>query len=259
MTLSYGRVAGEQDGATSVPEFPAARAGGRRASGRLRAAGRGRHRQGSIRQADQVGGRRRDRLRRAHADAGPDRQPRPRDPERSEHPLPRSRAADPDDGARRAADARACSTAASPRCATPAAPTGASRPRVEQADIPGPRLFIAGAAIGPTGGHSDPRRRTDFGMRCHCCDAMRFGMRAVGRRVRGDEIRARADAPGRRPHQDHDVGRRRLALRSARQPAVSAGRGRGRRAGGARLRPLCLRPRLYAGSDARAPRMAACA
>ena len=26
---------------------------------------------------------------------------------------------------------------------------------VEQGDIPGPRLFIAGAAIGPTGGHSD--------------------------------------------------------------------------------------------------------
>src|SRR5947209_8979944 len=48
---------------------------------------------------------------------------------------------------------------------------------LEQADIPGPRLFIAGAAIGPTGGHSDPRRRTDFGMRCHCCDAMRFAMR----------------------------------------------------------------------------------
>jgi imidazolonepropionase-like amidohydrolase len=48
---------------------------------------------------------------------------------------------------------------------------------VDQGEIPGPRLFIAGAAIGPTGGHSDPRRRTDFGMRCHCCDAMRFGMR----------------------------------------------------------------------------------
>src|SRR5438034_1246109 len=48
---------------------------------------------------------------------------------------------------------------------------------VDQGTIPGPRLFIAGAAIGPTGGHSDPRRRTDFGMRCHCCDAMRFGMR----------------------------------------------------------------------------------
>lgn len=48
---------------------------------------------------------------------------------------------------------------------------------VEQGDIPGPRLYIAGAALGPTGGHSDPRRRTDFGVRCHCCDAMRFGMR----------------------------------------------------------------------------------
>jgi len=48
---------------------------------------------------------------------------------------------------------------------------------VDQGDIPGPRLFIAGAALGPTGGQSDPRRRTDFGMRCHCCDAMRFGMR----------------------------------------------------------------------------------
>ena len=48
---------------------------------------------------------------------------------------------------------------------------------VEQGDIAGPRLFIAGAAIGPTGGHSDPRRRTDLFARCHCCDAMRFGMR----------------------------------------------------------------------------------
>jgi len=48
---------------------------------------------------------------------------------------------------------------------------------VEEGHIPGPRLYIAGAAIGPTGGHSDPRRRTDWGARCHCCDAMRFGLR----------------------------------------------------------------------------------
>jgi imidazolonepropionase-like amidohydrolase len=41
---------------------------------------------------------------------------------------------------------------------------------------PGPRLFIAGRAIGPTGGHSDGRRRTDFGMRCHCCNALSFSM-----------------------------------------------------------------------------------
>src|SRR4030095_2976073 len=42
--------------------------------------------------------------------------------------------------------------------------------------LPGPRLFIAGRAIGPTGGHSDGRRRTDFGSRCHCCNALSFSM-----------------------------------------------------------------------------------
>ncbi|RMH49070.1 MAG: amidohydrolase family protein [Alphaproteobacteria bacterium] len=47
---------------------------------------------------------------------------------------------------------------------------------VDQGLIPGPRLFIAGRAIGPTGGHSDPRRRTDHGVRCHCCNAMAFTM-----------------------------------------------------------------------------------
>lgn len=47
---------------------------------------------------------------------------------------------------------------------------------VEQGNVPGPRLFIAGQAIGPTGGHSDSRRRTDFGIRCHCCNAMAYSM-----------------------------------------------------------------------------------
>src|SRR5213592_1219823 len=46
----------------------------------------------------------------------------------------------------------------------------------EKGLLPGPRLFIAGRAIGPTGGHSDGRRRTDFGTRCHCCDALHFAM-----------------------------------------------------------------------------------
>lgn len=51
------------------------------------------------------------------------------------------------------------------------------RQAVEEGALPGPRLFIAGRAIGPTGGHSDPRRRTDvFSGRCHCCNAMSFGM-----------------------------------------------------------------------------------
>lgn len=47
---------------------------------------------------------------------------------------------------------------------------------VDQGLFPGPRLFIAGKALGPTGGHSDPRRRTDPGARCHCCNAMAFTM-----------------------------------------------------------------------------------
>jgi imidazolonepropionase-like amidohydrolase len=69
---------------------------------------------------------------------------------------------------------------------------------VEKNDIPGPRLFIAGAAIGPTGGHSDPRRRTDFGARCHCCNAMAYtmnvsdGVSAVRKSVR-EQMRLGAD------------------------------------------------------------------
>jgi imidazolonepropionase-like amidohydrolase len=45
---------------------------------------------------------------------------------------------------------------------------------VDQGAIPGPRLFIAGQSIGPTGGHNDARRRTSLGLRCHCCNAMSF-------------------------------------------------------------------------------------
>jgi imidazolonepropionase-like amidohydrolase len=47
---------------------------------------------------------------------------------------------------------------------------------VENSNVPGPRLFIAGQAIGPTGGHSDSRRRTDYGLRCRCCNAMSYTM-----------------------------------------------------------------------------------
>src|SRR5262249_20825012 len=47
---------------------------------------------------------------------------------------------------------------------------------VEAGLIPGPRLFISGRAIGPTGGHSDSRRRTDQGAPCGCCNAMVYCM-----------------------------------------------------------------------------------
>ncbi|PTW62925.1 imidazolonepropionase-like amidohydrolase [Breoghania corrubedonensis] len=50
------------------------------------------------------------------------------------------------------------------------------RQAVDEGLIAGPRLFIAGRAIGPTGGHSDSRRRTDIGTRCPCCDALAFSM-----------------------------------------------------------------------------------
>lgn len=48
------------------------------------------------------------------------------------------------------------------------------RDAVAQGLIEGPRLFICGQAIGPTGGHSDVRRRTDDGLSCRCSNAMRF-------------------------------------------------------------------------------------
>jgi imidazolonepropionase-like amidohydrolase len=45
---------------------------------------------------------------------------------------------------------------------------------VEAGLIAGPRLFIAGKSIGPTGGHADSRRRTDRGAACICCDGLQF-------------------------------------------------------------------------------------
>lgn len=69
---------------------------------------------------------------------------------------------------------------------------------VDQGLLPGPRLFIAGRAIGPTGGHSDARRRTDTGLHCECCNALTFsmgiadGVTGVRKAVR-EEMRQGAD------------------------------------------------------------------
>ena len=69
---------------------------------------------------------------------------------------------------------------------------------VEKGHVSAPRLFIAGQAIGPTGGHSDPRRRTDFGSRCNCCNAMAYtmnvsdGVSSVRKSVR-EQMRLGAD------------------------------------------------------------------
>ena len=54
------------------------------------------------------------------------------------------------------------------------------RDGVAQGLLPGPRMFIAGRALGPTGGHSDARRRTDVGVgACKCCNAMSFCLEVV--------------------------------------------------------------------------------
>ena len=45
---------------------------------------------------------------------------------------------------------------------------------VEQGYLVGPRLFIAGMSIGPTGGHADGRRRTDSLEGCACCNGLAF-------------------------------------------------------------------------------------
>ena len=51
-------------------------------------------------------------------------------------------------------------------------------------------MFIAGRAIGPTGGHSDARRRTDVDKgACHCCNAMHFCLEVVDG---ADAVRAAA-------------------------------------------------------------------
>jgi len=73
------------------------------------------------------------------------------------------------------------------------------RDGIAQGLVAGPRMFIAGRAIGPTGGHSDARRRTDTGVgACKCCNAMTFcleiadGADAVRAAVR-EQLRQGAD------------------------------------------------------------------
>src|SRR6267154_4709852 len=45
---------------------------------------------------------------------------------------------------------------------------------IETGHIVGPRLYIAGQSIGPTGGHSDSRLRTNRGGECVCCNGLQF-------------------------------------------------------------------------------------
>lgn len=72
------------------------------------------------------------------------------------------------------------------------------REAVEKGYLAGPRLFISGRAIGPTGGHSDMRRRTDHHAGCRCCHGMAFTMAVADgadnvRAVVREELRQGAD------------------------------------------------------------------
>lgn len=73
------------------------------------------------------------------------------------------------------------------------------REAVERGYFEGPRLFISGRAIGPTGGHSDMRRRTELHASCRCCDGLKFTMAIADgaehvRAVVREELRQGADA-----------------------------------------------------------------
>jgi imidazolonepropionase-like amidohydrolase len=72
------------------------------------------------------------------------------------------------------------------------------REAVARGHLPGPRLFIAGRAIGQTSGHSDTRRRTDTGGSCACSNAMAFTMAIADgvtevRRTTREQLRQGAD------------------------------------------------------------------
>ena len=69
---------------------------------------------------------------------------------------------------------------------------------VEEKIVPGPRLFISGAAISQTGGHADFRKRNQSAFLCQCCSGAAYtnriadGVPEVIRAVR-DELRKGAD------------------------------------------------------------------
>jgi imidazolonepropionase-like amidohydrolase len=69
---------------------------------------------------------------------------------------------------------------------------------LEQGLIAGPRLFIAGRSIGPTGGHADSRSRTNPGYPCGCCNALAYLRQLVDgpdemRRAAREQMRQGAD------------------------------------------------------------------
>ena len=113
----------------------------------------------------------------------------------------------------------------------------------------GPRVFISGMPISQTGGHGDFRKRTPDRIRVQLLLGPRPRRARRRRRSRNAARGARRAAQGRRPDQDHGLGWRRLASRSAREPAVPHGRDRGRGRGSDTLGYLCQRACLRSRGD----------
>ena len=120
---------------------------------------------------------------------------------------------------------------------------------IESGLFEGPRVFISGMPISQTGGHGDFRKRTQTGLRVHLLLGPRPRRARRRRRSRDAARGARRAAQGRRPDQDHGLGRRRLASRSAREPAIPDGRDRGRGRGSDALGHLRLRACLRRRGD----------
>jgi imidazolonepropionase-like amidohydrolase len=69
---------------------------------------------------------------------------------------------------------------------------------IDEGLFPGPRLFIAGRSLGPTGGHNDNRARTQPPPSCFCCNAMVYLRQVVDgedemRRAVREQMRLGAD------------------------------------------------------------------
>ncbi|MGE8940448.1 amidohydrolase family protein [Leptospira interrogans] len=69
---------------------------------------------------------------------------------------------------------------------------------IDEGLFPGPRLFIAGRSLGPTGGHNDNRARTQSPPSCFCCNAMVYLRQVVDgedemRRAVREQMRLGAD------------------------------------------------------------------
>ena len=116
--------------------------------------------------------------------------------------------------------------------------------------IPGPRLFISAKAIGPTGGHSDPRRRTDYQQAsCGCCNGMVYVMavangadevrKCVREQMRqgADQIKIMCSGGVASPYDPLEFA------------AVLGGRDRRRHRRGEEFRPLCAGSCLHARGD----------